>query len=165
MHSNAKNTFLVGFVCLLAFLATIPLSAQEGKKYGKLYLREYQAKTADEAAIVNVLMQYDAAFNSHDLQKLLSFFAKDAIYMPCGNSYEKYPAASKECQNIIKRNFGLFGFETYYDPTIAVNGNKAIVKLLIETGDYLADYTFFLTRVGQDWQVQEADYTNDRGKE
>ena len=135
------------------------------KKYGKLYLREYQTKGADEAAIIDLLAQYEAAFNSHDLQKFLSFFTKDAIYMPCGSGYMTFPAASQDSQDRITRNFGSFGFETYYDPVITVKGNKANVKLLVETGSYLADYAFTLRKGAEGWQISETAYAHDHLKE
>lgn len=160
---NARSV-IVSLVCLFSLVATAPIMAEQGKKYGKLYLKEYQTKTAEEEAILKTLIQYEAAFNSHDLLKLLSLFTKDAVYMPCGTGYTKYPIGSKDCQNILKRNFSSFGFETYYDPEISVNGSKAVVKLLIETGGYLADYTFHLSKRGQGWLVSEANYKNDRSK-
>ena len=85
--------------------------------------------------------------------------------MPCGSSYLKLPAASQDSQDTITRNFGSFKFETYYDPAIAVKGNKAVVKLLIETGAYLADYTFTLKKDGKAWQVLETAYAHDHLKE
>jgi hypothetical protein len=88
-----------------------PVFAQQGKKYGKIYLREYQAKNADEAAILDTLIQYEKGFNSHDLQKLLSFFSKDAVYHPCGVD-TKYPIGSRDCQHRLRYNFISFGFET-----------------------------------------------------
>jgi len=123
---------LISFVCLLSLLAINPITAQEGKRYGKISLKEYEPKTGDEATIIDTLIEYENGFNSHDIQKLLSFFAKDAMYRPCGKN-TKYPIGSKACQNLIKYNFGSFKFETYYDPRISVNGNKAVVNLLLET--------------------------------
>ena len=141
------------------------LAYERAKKYGKLYLREYQAKSADEAAIIDMLAQYEAAFNSHDLQKFLSFFTKDATYMPCGSGYMTFPAASQDSKDRITRNFGSFVFETYYDPVITVKGNKADVKLLLESGSWLADYAFTLRKGTPGWQVFATAYTHDHLKE
>jgi len=133
------------------------------KKYGSLLLREYRPKTPDEVAILATLTQCEAAFTSHDLKKLCSLFAKDAVYHPCGVS-AKYPIQSKYCQDLIKYNFGFLKFERYYDPRIAVNGRRAVVTVLIETGDYLGDYTFVLIEQNRGWMVSETDYTNVRWK-
>lgn len=160
---------LVGFAALMLGVIAVmsasglDASGQGGKKYGTLYLKEYQPKTADEEAVLDTLVQYESAFNSHDLQKLLSLFATDAVYRPCGVDV-KYSIGSKDCQERIKYNFGFFKFETYYDPRILFDGPRAVVKLLLETGDYLADYTFVLSRQGKAWLVSGADYTNDRPK-
>jgi ketosteroid isomerase-like protein len=165
-ESMKKGVVLFGFAALLLG-AVVLLSAagnDTGKKYGRLYLTEYQVKTADEAKILDTLIKYEDAFNSHDLQKFLSCFAKDAVYMPCGTDYTKYPIGSQDCQDIIVRNFDTFKFETYYDPKISVSVSKAVVKLLLETGEYLADYTFALRREGQGWLVSETNYQNDHGK-
>ena len=40
----------------------------------------------------------------------------------------------------------MYQYETYYDPQVSLNGDKAVVKLLLETGPYLADYTFSLSK-------------------
>jgi hypothetical protein len=45
-----------------------------------------------------------------------------------------------------------------------VTGNRAVVKLLIESGYWLADYTFVLRREGQAWLVAEAGYEHERVK-
>ena len=163
MRNRLQNLALIFVVCLAGLVAISPIAAQQGKKYGKLYLKEYQPRSADEKAIVDVLLQYEQAFNSHDLQKLTSFFVKDAVYHPCGID-AKYPIASSDCQKRLKVNFTLFRFETYYDPEISVNGDTATANFLLETGDYLADYTFSLKRDGQSWLISAADYVNDRDK-
>jgi len=162
--STVRNLIFIVFVCLVSLLMINPITAQEGKKYGKLYLKEYKAKTADEAAILDILIQYEKSFNSHDLQGLLAFFAKDAIYRPCGVD-SHYPVASQGCQNIIKYNFGSFKFETYYDPEMSVNGNEAVVKLLLETGVYLADYKFVFRKDGHAWLISKNDFSNDHLKD
>jgi hypothetical protein len=163
-HGNRGRKFcVISLLCLLSFVVTIPLAAEQGKKYGKLYLREYTAKGADEAAILDTLLQYERAFNSHDLKTLLSFFANDATYHPCGVD-NKYAIGAKDCQNRIKVNFVSFGFETYYDPVISIKGNEAVVKLLLETGDYLADYTISLKKDDQSWLISACDYANDHLK-
>jgi beta-lactamase regulating signal transducer with metallopeptidase domain len=167
--SMKNGVVLFGLVALLWGAVTV-MSASgmdttglTGKKYGKLYVKEYSAKTADEASIQNLLIHYEAAFNSHDLQKLLSFFAKDAIYHPCGVDW-KDSIGSKQCQDRLRLNFDVFRFETYYDPRITVNADHAVVTLLLETGDYLADYVFVLKRDGDGWLVSAADYANDHAK-
>jgi hypothetical protein len=159
----SRVRILVGLACILSLLVATPIVAQQGKKYGKLYLKEYKAKTPDEAAIIKLLIQYQDAWNSHDIQKFISLFAKGGTYMPC-STYTTYPIASQKCQDATKTNFGTLKFETYYDPLISVNGDKAVVKALIETGAYLADYTFTLQRNGKDWLVQDARYANDHYK-
>lgn len=154
---------LVSLVCFLSLLTISPIAAEQGKKYGKLYLKEYQALNDDEAAIIKTLMQLEDAFNSSDLQKFVSSFTKDAVYRPCG-AFGR-PIASRECQDKIKFNFGSFKYETYYDPEITVNGDKATVKLLLKTGGYLADYTAWLRKVGQVWLISKNDYENEKGTE
>jgi hypothetical protein len=54
---------LVGLACIFSLLAAVPTVAQQGKKYGKLYLKEYTAKTPDEAAIIKLLIQYQDAWD------------------------------------------------------------------------------------------------------
>ena len=97
------------------------------------------------------------------LPKLLSLFAKDGVDHPCGIG-AKYPVGSKECQDYIRFNFALYKFERYYDPRISVAGGRAVVKLLLESGDYLADYSFALSRQGERWMVSETDWDNVRWK-
>lgn len=158
--------------CLAALLiGVIAVSSASGietisqgeKKFGKLYLREYRAKTTDERAILDTLMQYETAFNSHDSQKLVSLFANEGSYRPCGAS-RKYSIGSRDCLERIKDNFIFFKFEIFYDPLITIHGDKAAVKLLLESGDYLADYSFVLKRKGRNWLVSEADYSNEHVK-
>jgi beta-lactamase regulating signal transducer with metallopeptidase domain len=164
-----KGVVLFGFFALLWGAITvmsasgIDTTGLTGKKYGKLYLTEYSARTADEASILNLLVRYEAAFNSHDLQKLLSLFAKDATYRPCGVDW-KDSIGSKQCQDRLRLNFDVFRFETYYDPRITVNGDHAVVALLLESGDYLADYFFVLKKDNLGWLVWQADYANDHAK-
>jgi hypothetical protein len=168
MHLGRLGTqrfYRIVLVCLFSIAIFTPISAQQGKKFGAHYLKEYHAKNADETAILDTLMQYETAFNAHDLQKMIALFTKDGIYMPCGNNYIRYSISSKDCQTVLQRNFSLFGFETYYDPQIKVNGDKAAINLLLETGAYLADYQFTLQKVNQRWLVLDAEYTNDRNKE
>jgi hypothetical protein len=136
---------------------------QAVKKYGSLLLREYRPKTPDEAGILATLTQVEAAFTSHDLQKFVSLFAMDAVYHPCGVS-AKFPIESKHCRDMIEYNFGLLKFERYYDPRISVDGRRAVVKILLETGGFLADYTFVLARQDRGWMVSETDYANVRWK-
>jgi hypothetical protein len=45
-----------------------------------------------------------------------------------------------------------------------VNGSEATVRFLLETGAYLADYTFVLIKEGETWLISAADYTNDHDK-
>jgi hypothetical protein len=158
-----RKVWLFVLICFVSFVVASPLIAEQGKKYGKLYLREYAAKSADETAIMDTLIQYEKAFNSHDLQKLLSLFEKDAVYRPCGVDW-KNSIGSKDCQNRLKVNFITFGFETYYDPVISVTGSDATVKLLLETGPYLADYTMTLKKEEHGWLVASCDYRNDHNK-
>jgi hypothetical protein len=153
---------LIGVISVLG-ASGIETSGQEGKKYGKLYLREYPAKTPDEGAILYTLMQYETAFNSHDLQGLVVLFANDGSYRPCG-AVRKYSIGSRDCLDQIRENFIFFKFENFYDPAMTINGDKAAVKLLVESGDYLADYTFALKRKGLNWLVSEADYSNEHVK-
>jgi len=167
-HSRTSIVPVYVAVLLIA-LATI-LSAsgiettrQAGKKYGQLYLGEYSAKDGDEAAILDTLVQYERAFNSHNLQKLVSLFTKDGLCRPCGAS-RKYSIESPDWREQIRDNFIFFKFETFYDPRMTVHRGTATVKLLLESGDYLADYSFELTRNGQGWLVSKADYSNERVK-
>ncbi len=168
-HSVKKGVILFALTALLlgalvvGSAAGLDTAGQTSRKYGKLYLAEYPAKDADEAAILNTLIQYETAFNSHDLQKLLSLFAEGATYHPCGVD-SRYAIGSQQCQNILRLNFRIFKFEKYYDPKISVNGETAAVTLLLETGDYLADYTFALKKENQIWLVTKADYANDHEK-
>ena len=153
---------LIGVIAVLS-ASGIETTSQGGKKYGNLYLREYRAKATDERAILDTLMQCETAFNSQDLQKLVSLFAVDGSYRPCGVN-RKYSIGSQDCLDRIKDNFIFFRFETFYDPSMTINGDKATVKLLLESGDYLADYSFVLKRKGRSWLVSEADYSNEHVK-
>jgi len=159
MAASGRKGMAVGFLCLLAILASVPLFAQEGKKYGKLFLKEYQPKNEDEASIIQTLMQLEGAFNSHDLQTFVSSFTKDAAYRPCGAGQS--PIASKACQDRIKLNFVSFMYETYYDPEISIDGDKAAVKLRLKTGGWLADYTAWLQKAGKVWLITKNDYENE----
>ena len=160
----SKIKILVGLACILSLLATVNISCQQGKKYGKLYFKEYQAKNADEAAIINVLIQYQAAFGSHDIQKIVSLFDKNGTYM--GSTFMmRYPIASQRGQDVVKDDFHAFGgFGNWYDPVITVSGDKAVVKVLVETKSFLSDNTFTLVRKGKDWLVSDTGYTNIRSK-
>jgi ketosteroid isomerase-like protein len=160
---SARTGVMGTLLCLSLLLALAPIDAQQGKKYGKLYLKEYQAKTDDEIAIIDTLMQYEAAFNAHDLEKFVSLFIEDGVYRPCGTVAQ--PVASKACQDVLKYNFTAYKFETYYDPVISIEGNTATVKLLIETGNYLGDYTVWMRKVGEVWLISKNDYTNTRWKD
>jgi hypothetical protein len=160
--TKSRKAAFAALACVLTLVAAIPVAAQQGRKYGTLYLKEYQPKNADEAAIIKVLIDYEDAFNAHNLQKFVSLFVKDAVYRPCGSISQ--PIASKECQQILTYNFGAFGFETFYDPQISVDGGKATVKLLGESGDYLADSTLWMQKVGPAWFVSKNDFTNVRYK-
>ena len=162
--ANARTGVMITFACLSLLLALAPISAQQGKKYGKLNLNEYNAKTAEEKAIINTLMRYEDAFNAHDLNKFVSLFKKDGIYLPCGDEVSARPIASKECQDRLKFNFDLFKFETFYDPVISIDGNNATVNLLMETGDYLTDYTIWMQKVGNVWFISKNDHKNSRYK-
>jgi len=161
MSSTRCHRFPI-LVVSFGLLLAVPTPAQQGKKYGTLFLKEFQPKNAEETDVVNVLMQYEAAFNSHDLERLVSLFGKDAIYYPCG--YMKCRIANKDCQDRTRANFSIYGFETYYDPQILLNGDKAIVKLLLETGALLVDYTFSLSKESGEWRVAETSYINVRYK-
>ena len=153
-----KTGLVISFLCVLALLVANPLSAQEGKKYGKLYLKEYQAKNIDEAGILKTLMQFEEAFNSHDLQKFVASFTKDAVYRP-SETYPR-PIVSKECQDAIEHNFHVFKYERYYDPEITVGGDTATVKMTLHTRLYLADYTVWMQKIGEVWLIKKNDYTN-----
>jgi hypothetical protein len=162
MSSKWRSLIFVGLVCLFAFFAAGLVCAEEGKKYGKLYLNEYEPRNAEETAIIAMLVEYQAAFNAHDLQKFVSFFTKDGIYRPCGSSSS--PIGSKKCQDTLVYNFGSYKFETYYDPQISIDGDKAVVNLLIESGFYLGDYTAWMQKVGKVWRITKNDYANVRYK-
>jgi BlaR1 peptidase M56 len=169
-RKTVRHGLLLFGLAVLMLAATAMMGASgldapgtAGKKYGSLYLREYRAKTADEATILAMLTQYESAFNSHDLSKFLSLFARDGVYHPCGVS-AKLPIASKDCQDLIVYNFGFLKFERYFDPRISVNGRRAVVNLLLETGDYLADYTFLLSKPDRGWIVSATDYASVRWK-
>ena len=163
--SMKRNVALFGLAALAMGAALLLGAAGEdpGRKYGHLYLTEYQVRSAEEARILNTLIQYENAFNVHDERGLLSLFAEDALYMPCG-WYTKFPVASADCRHIIQRNFSIFGFETFYDPSITVRGTSGVVQLLLESGPYLTDYTFVMKKVGLDWLVSDAFYRNNRVK-
>lgn len=161
-QAKSKTAAFAALACVLALFAAIPVAAQQGKKFGTLYLKEYQPKTAEEAAILNVLIDYQDAFNAHDLQKFVSMFVKDGAYRPCGSISR--PITSKECQQTLAYNFDFYRFETYYDPRISVDGRTAVVKLLLETGDFLTDYTVWMQKVGPAWYVSKNDFINIHSK-
>ena len=151
----SKIRVFVVLACVLFLLATVAISCQQGKKYGKLYFKEYQAKNADEAAIINVLNQYQAAFRSHDIQKLVSLFDKNGTYM--STTFQNHlPVASQQCQDRIKDDSRAFGgFWNWYDPVITVTGDKAVVKVLSEFKYFLEDDTYTLVREGNDWLLSD----------
>jgi len=157
----SKIRVFVAFACVVSLLATVAISCQQGKKYGKLYFKEYQPKNADEAAIINVLNQYQAAYRSHDIQKFLSLFDKNGTYM--SNTFGPHlPIASQRCQDLIKDDFR--GSVNWYDPVITVSGDKAVVKVLVEHFFFLTDNTFTLVRKDKDWLVLDAGWANGRSK-
>ena len=160
----SKIRVLVVLACVLSLLATVAISCQQGKKYGKLYFKEYQPKNADEAAIINVLDQYGAVLRSHDIQKFVSLFDKNGTY-ESSTSANHLPVASQKCQDLIRDDFRSFGeFGNWYDPVITVGGDKAVVKVLAESKWFLTDDTFRLVRNGKDWLVSDVGYTNVRSK-
>jgi hypothetical protein len=159
---SALPAILVILTCLLFLGSASAVGAQQAKKFGQLYLKEYQAKDQTEVEIINTLLQYEGAFNAHDLQKFVSLFTENGQYRPCGAN--THPIADKACQAVLSYNFKAYGFETYYDPQISVDGDRATVRLLLETGSNLGDYTLWLQRVGEMWLVSKNDYSNTRYK-
>ena len=155
----ARTGVMVILVCLSLLLLLTPISAQQGKKYGELYLNEYEAKTADEETIIDTLVQCEAAFNSDDLEKFVSLFTEDGVYRPWGAG--ESPIASDFCQTILKYNFISYN-ETFYDPVISVVGNTATVKLLLEAGNILFDYIVWMQKVGAVWLISKNDYSHRR---
>ena len=156
--------FSLASLLLGAAVALGAAGSDAGKRYGSLYLTEYKVRSAEEAGIVDALIQYEDAFNAHDLSKMLSLFAKGAVYMPCGGWYTKFHVESSYCQHIIERNFEIFKSEAFYDPRITLNGRTAVVGLLLESGFYLTDYTLVLKRGAHGWLVSDASYENERLK-
>jgi beta-lactamase regulating signal transducer with metallopeptidase domain len=153
--------------CLAAALLGLSLllgaaGNDAGRKYGSVYLTEYNVRSADEAGILNTLIQFQEAYNSHSLGRLSAFFAKGASYMPCG--YARLPIESPSCQAAIQRGFQIYPLQIYYDPAIVVHGRTAVVNVLLEAGYYLRDYTFLMEKAERGWLVQEAFYGSHRLK-
>jgi len=164
--SVKKGLALSGLAALLLLAAALlgATGQDPGKKYGSLYLTEYKVRNADEARILDTLIQFENAFNSHSLPRMLSLFAPGGLYMPRTRWYTKFPVESPYCQQVIARNFDIFKFETFYDPVITVNGDRAMVRLLLESGDYLDDSTFTLEKEAAGWRVLDAGARNCRIK-
>lgn len=161
---HTRATIPGALICLLCVLATLAAAA-EFKKYGKLYLnlREYQAESADEAAIVSTLIQFERAFNSGNLKKFNSFFTKDALHRLDGTDIW-YSIGSSDCQSILTACFGAFQFEIFCDPKISAKDDGAIVELVLETRSCFARYTLSLRAGQQGWQIWKAEYTHERPK-
>jgi beta-lactamase regulating signal transducer with metallopeptidase domain len=58
----ACAALLIGAAVLMGATGT-----DTGKKYGALHLMEYQVKNAEEAGVLTTLIQFENAFNSHEL--------------------------------------------------------------------------------------------------
>jgi beta-lactamase regulating signal transducer with metallopeptidase domain/ketosteroid isomerase-like protein len=152
--------------CLASVVLLSGAGADPGRAYGALRLREYQVRSADEAAIVDVLIRYEDAFNRHDAARLLSLFSDDAVYMvPCGLIGPGHRLAVPGGRDVFQSTFRTLGFETCYDPQITVSGSTAVACLVVESRAYLTtDYTFVMRKEGADWLVSEAAYRTNRVK-
>ncbi len=166
-RKSVKKCLALSGLAALLLLAAALLGAtgqDPGKRYGSLYLTEYRVRNADEARILDTLIQFENGFNSHSLQGMLSVFVQGGLYMPRTCWYTKFPVASPYCQRVIEQDFGMFKFQTFYDPAITVSGDTAVVRLLLETGDYLDDFTFTMEKEAGGWRVLDAWGRNDRVK-
>ena len=127
---------------------------------GKVLLKEYKAKNADEEKIIAALMDYEQAYNKNDKVKLLSFYSEDAKLTPCGETGTQVP--KNEYAEKFPAKWNSYPDYMFYNPEITRMGNMAELKLNLISGGWTVDYEIKMVNENGNWLIQETSYKNPR---
>jgi len=126
---------------------------------GKVLLGDYKAQNAEEEKIVETLINYEKAYNEHNLERAFSYCTESVKLTPCA----EYVEVSKE--DFVKRfpgQFYIFPTYTFYKPAIEVDGGKADLNLRLDAGRWAFDYKIIMVKEKDNWLIQETSWENIR---
>jgi hypothetical protein len=118
-------------------------------------LKDYKPKSSEEEAIKLILVAYETAWNKHDQQGVLTLFHENAQIM---TGKEKSIVSKKEYAAILPRRMTDLPSTRLYEPTISIAGDKASVKILVETGNFQLRFVFHMIRENSKWFIIKSEY-------
>ena len=127
---------------------------------GKVLLKEYKAKNADEEKIIAALIGYEQAYNDQDKERLLSFYSADAKLTPCGEMGSQVSKA--DYAEKFPGKWSLYPGYMFYNPEITTMGNMAELKLNLVSGGWTFDYQITMINENGNWMIQETFYSDPR---
>ena len=128
---------------------------------GKVFLGDYKAKNTEEEKIIQTLISYEEAYNEHNLEGAFSYCTETVKLEPCA----EFVQVSKE--DFVKRfpgQFYIFPTYAFYNPEIDIDGDKADLNLLLDTGEWTFDYKINMVKEKDNWLIQETAWKNIRIK-
>ena len=99
---------------------------------GKVLLKEYKAKNAEEENIIAALIAYEKAYNEKDKERLLSSYSADAKLTPCGEAWSKI--SKVDYAKIFPDKWKSYPKYMFYNPEVTIIGKMAELKLNLTSG-------------------------------
>jgi len=133
---------------LFFIIGIVALACSSGTR-----LQDYEPKSEQEKEIKSLLVEYAAARNNYDVQKMASYLSEDArIGFLDGRTFSKSEFAS----TFKARDFEAWGKYDFFNPEIKINDNFAEVKMrfnesLLNTGVF----RFQMNRQNGRWMITE----------
>ena len=122
-------------------------------------VKEYLSLSAEEKAIVSVLIKWQETWNNHDVSGNLSLWLNDAkIKYGIGRNV----STKEELKAILPKDMASVGRIKLYTPKIEIFDNKASVNVLIvKFDDYtIRSVTFDLRKENNHWFLARCKYDN-----
>jgi len=122
-------------------------------------VKKYLPLSAEEKAIVSVLIKWQETWNNHDVSGNLSLWLNDAkITYGIGRNV----STKEELKAILPKDMASVGRVKLYTPNIEIFDNKASVNVLIvKFDDYtLRSVAFDLVKENNHWFLARCKYDN-----
>ena len=140
-----KKLFLVALFLFIPFTLS---NAQSVK------LKNYKAKNPDEAAIIELLQDYLEGWQKEDKQKILSCFHENSQYMDKRGKY----ITKKEMIETNISDWTNSKWYDFYDPKIKIDGDKAVVNLVVARSMGIRQANLQMLRENQKWQILKQEW-------
>jgi hypothetical protein len=118
-------------------------------------LKQYEPTSSVESDIKSLLVSFEDAWNQHDVDGVLALWHEQAEIM---YGSDRKIASKKEYVDILPERMNNTPSIEFKDPHIVPSGNKAVVKLKMDSRRYVIPVKFNLVQENDKWAIMSWKY-------